>query len=389
MNSSECDSANITQHTDYVIGCLAIILGVLVVVFNVILVVIIKSSKILHTCTNAFVISIAMSEIFHGIFKMVTVASLRLSDSWIPEITCCHLLGFFLITGKTSAIWSLMMLAIDRCIAIYKPVQYSSMITPFSTGTAIIFVWLSSGLIGSIPFWGSISYEYDNYELICLFSRKSGKHHVMTVAILSMFLPTLIIFISICIIINEARSRHRIVALATLPIFLANIQPKTRLNTFRAVRSLFVIVFSYLIFCFPETVIFVLKLYHQSCLPKQLFDFKSIWTMMCCMVTPIAITVCNRNYSKRLRHLICKKCCRRKNTIKTSHFSVSTGLHSILEASYTISHFRPIPSNIILLASESSRQHLRNSVHANPAAQSRTLFEKPMFRKTLSSPDCY
>jgi hypothetical protein len=48
MNSSECDSANITQHTDYVIGCLAIILGVLVVVFNVILVVIIKSSKILH-----------------------------------------------------------------------------------------------------------------------------------------------------------------------------------------------------------------------------------------------------------------------------------------------------------------------------------------------------
>jgi hypothetical protein len=37
MNSSECDSANITQHTDYVIGCLAIILGVLVVGFNVIL----------------------------------------------------------------------------------------------------------------------------------------------------------------------------------------------------------------------------------------------------------------------------------------------------------------------------------------------------------------
>jgi hypothetical protein len=106
---------------------------------------------------NAFVISIAMSEIFHGIFKMVTVASLRLSDNWIPEITYCHLLGFFLITGRTSAIWSLMMLAIDRCIAIYKPVQYSSMITPFSTGSAIIFIWLSSGLIGSIPFWGSIS----------------------------------------------------------------------------------------------------------------------------------------------------------------------------------------------------------------------------------------
>ncbi|XP_052081076.1 melatonin receptor type 1B-A-like [Mytilus californianus] len=385
MNNSACE--HLISKPDYTIAAFAILFAILTIVCNLMLVVVIQSTKRLHTCTNAFVTSLALSDFIHGCFKMPFVAVANLFANWVPDSSLCHVLAYFMTTGRISATLSLTMLSVDRCIAIYKPVQYSSLITSYSTGIVILCLWIISCLIACIPFIEHISYHFDAQESLCMFSGLSWTIHVLTLTIMSTLIPTLVIIIALCIIVREARFRHRIFAVATVPIVLSNVQPKNPLKTLRAMRSLFFIAFAYLIFCIPEAIWFVVKVNMTDCLSSKLVNFKTIWSMLCCFMTPVIIAIFNKSYHKRLRHLICRKCCR-NNSKKVSDFSVSTGLHSILEASYTISHFRPIPKNIILLASKSSRVHLRNSVHANPTAQSRTLFEKPMLLKAMSSPEC-
>lgn len=382
MNNTACE--HLSSKPNYTIAVFAILLAFFTIVCNLMLIFVIKSTKRLHTCTNAFVTSLAVSDFIHGCLKMPFVAVANLNENWVPDSSLCHVLAYVMTTGRISATLSLTMLSIDRCIAIYKPVQYSSIITPFSTGIVILNLWIISFLIACIPFMGHISYHFDTQESLCMFTGLSWTFHVLILTIMSTFIPTLVIIVALCIIVREARFRHRIFALATVPIVLSNVQPKNPIKTLRAMRSLFFIAFAHLIFCIPEAIWFLVKVHVTDCLSTKLVNFKTIWSMICCFMTPVIIAIFNKSYHKRLHHLICRKCCRSSRK-KVSDFSVSTGLHSILEASYTISHFRPIPKNIILLASESSRVHLRNSVQANPTAQSRTLFEKPMLRKAMSS----
>ncbi|ELU12054.1 hypothetical protein CAPTEDRAFT_57370, partial [Capitella teleta] len=127
-------------------------LALVALIANTLLVWVIVKSAQLRTWTNAFIVSIASSDIIFAVF-VILPAALFVNISPTSPRSCMATGSFSVLTQSVTSL-SLMMVSIDRCIAVTWPLKYTITVTSASVTIMLLVVWLMSLAMAVMPLMG-------------------------------------------------------------------------------------------------------------------------------------------------------------------------------------------------------------------------------------------
>ncbi|XP_078025276.1 trace amine-associated receptor 8a-like [Epinephelus lanceolatus] len=116
-------------------------LTLLTVTLNLLVIISISNFRQLHTPTNLILLSLAVSDLFVSLAVMpLAIISLQ-SCGFLGKITCAflYLLGF---TLTSASVGNMVLISVDRYVAICDPLRYSSMITLSRVQICVCLCWL-------------------------------------------------------------------------------------------------------------------------------------------------------------------------------------------------------------------------------------------------------
>ncbi|XP_078069619.1 adenosine A2c receptor [Mustelus asterias] len=150
-NSTLPNVTAVTLNLPYAVA--ELVIAVTSTVGNALVCVAVLRDHRLRTITNYFLVSLAVADFCVG---ALAVPCAILTDLGIPRhnFHLCVLMLSVLIMLTQSSIFSLLAVAIERYVAIFRPLRYQSIVTPRNASATIAITWLLSLLIGLVPLMG-------------------------------------------------------------------------------------------------------------------------------------------------------------------------------------------------------------------------------------------
>ena len=337
--TSDCVITSIVL-TTFVVG-----VGTATLVLNLTLITIIVSTKSLRRCANYLIISLAGSETING-GTMLTFAALSQSelvnDSSVDQICSCVSFGTSL--GRSSATLVLMMIAIERCIAISKPLAYSRLITTKRIVLSLSILWLLSIGFTLLSFTVIKSkYKLNGIRTMCVQNDKLDKNIVRAHVTMLFILPLIVTYSCIIVIFREAKLRHRVFAMAVLPLAMtSNITQNVWFNktTKKALRSLTCIATIYFLLHIPRVSLLLFETSTEN-IRDDVNNVISLTSQVCestcCIVTSLMITIFNGTYRARFCELCCYCKTKSLQTLDvSSSFAVVSGLRQAMDTTIAV-----------------------------------------------------
>uniref|UniRef100_A0A8B9RGT9 G-protein coupled receptors family 1 profile domain-containing protein n=1 Tax=Astyanax mexicanus TaxID=7994 RepID=A0A8B9RGT9_ASTMX len=119
-------------------------ISVCTVILNLLVIISISHFKQLHTPTNLLILSLAAADLLVGMFVM-PVKIMQLRDScWYFGDTACSVSEIIISYSMTTSLYHLVLIAVDRCIAVSDPLHYPTRITVCKTSLFIFLSWTFS-----------------------------------------------------------------------------------------------------------------------------------------------------------------------------------------------------------------------------------------------------
>lgn len=123
------------------------------VLLNLLVIISISHFKQLHTPTNLLIMSLAVADLLVGLIVM-PVNILDLVDScWYFGETMCSLYPVVNYISVSASAGSLVFIAVDWYIAVYKPLLYSTQVTIPKTSLFIVLTWSCAILYNTLFFF--------------------------------------------------------------------------------------------------------------------------------------------------------------------------------------------------------------------------------------------
>ena len=342
MNNSS-KPCNCVEHTfsNAVVISVVIVTAVLAVVttiWNCILIFIIARTPVLHTLTNALIVSLAIGELLAGVVVMPFSAATWFHESQPFSSTVCSFVGFMTSLHSSSISFGILTVSLDRCVAISRPLQYSRYINRNSVIAMISAVWSISLVFSLFPVFGRGSYGYSHYYRRCITQMFVQTSFSVVSFITCQVLPAFVIIITLIIIVSEARSHHRVIAIAQLAIAMysgpaAAAGFNYSRSTFRAMRTFLVITIMYLVSYLPLALYSLIVIGNRSLQSNSTFIVLTLMSFVCCLATPLIITTFNSKFKLSIQMMFQRKTKVAPGHVDSDTFTISTGLHSVLDTS--------------------------------------------------------
>jgi len=143
--------------SEIVIAILCLIVFLLSVIGNFLVISVIIRYKRLKNATNYILLSLAIADLTVTFCVMLPATIQDIFQEWIWSEFLCKSYIALDITCCTASILHLLLVAIDRYIAIFNPLTYQQMIRKWHIFSMVIFVWTLSFSMSFIPiFMGNI-----------------------------------------------------------------------------------------------------------------------------------------------------------------------------------------------------------------------------------------
>ncbi|WAR01650.1 GP161-like protein [Mya arenaria] len=140
---------------------------------------------------------------------MPFVVTSLISQEWWFGSFWCHASGFGMNLIFTASTFTLLLIAIDRYLAVAKPLHYSMTMTSKRASVMIASVWFSAILCSLPPLLGWNSYEFQRYKISCMTVAYSKHHRDRSYSIflvtVCFILPSCIIMWAYCSIFKAAK----------------------------------------------------------------------------------------------------------------------------------------------------------------------------------------
>lgn len=163
------DTLNQTQSTSFfgsttgssIIAVLtAIICGLVIILSllgNTLVVFVILRYKRLQNATNFILLSLAIADLTVSILVMIPSMIYDIGKKWTFGEIFCKFYNSFDITCCTASILHLLLVALDRYVAIFKPLSYRNLVRKLHVFAIVAFVWLLSACISFIPIFSGLN----------------------------------------------------------------------------------------------------------------------------------------------------------------------------------------------------------------------------------------
>lgn len=186
-------------------------------------------NRSLRTVTNIFILNLATTDFLLSVLCMPFAMVSCIIDDWIFGDLMCSIYGLILSTLCIASILTLVLVAIDRYMAIKYPLKYCIYLTNKACIFMLAFVWLVAAIYSLLPAlgWGS-GYAYIKVESICRpeFETPQKDNGFTSFLFVSCFvIPFTILAFLYVSILWTARKQFRQVHHAAKPNFI-NVQPR-------------------------------------------------------------------------------------------------------------------------------------------------------------------
>ena len=163
--------------------------------------------------TNYFIANLAVADCLLGIAVLPFSATLEIVDRWLFGSIFCDVWAAVDVLCCTASILSLCVISVDRYVGVTRPLQHSIIMSERRAAFVIALVWLVSGIISVVPFfgWEADTPMPDPYK--CEVTKQLG--YVMFSVSCSFYVPLLIILIVYYRVYREALSQSRCLASGT------------------------------------------------------------------------------------------------------------------------------------------------------------------------------
>uniref|UniRef100_A0A3Q3QQ00 G-protein coupled receptors family 1 profile domain-containing protein n=1 Tax=Monopterus albus TaxID=43700 RepID=A0A3Q3QQ00_MONAL len=152
LNTS-CMKPNLRQSESILLHVLVFI-SVLTVALNLLVIISVSHFRQLHTPTNLLLLSLAVSDVFAGLV-VTPVEVVRHTTCWLIGDLMCFLYNYVSCIIDVASVVNLVLISVDRYVAICCPLHYSTRITVTRVKICLGLCWLYS------VFYSSLFLKYD------------------------------------------------------------------------------------------------------------------------------------------------------------------------------------------------------------------------------------
>ncbi|KAL9968700.1 hypothetical protein ACROYT_G020818 [Oculina patagonica] len=162
----------------------------------------------LQTKTNAFVLNLAIADLFLAVFAMPFTFITSIKYEWIFGKAMCQILGALNSIFCEASIMTLTFVSLERFVAIVFPLKYETLVTPRRVKFVIGYIWIQAVLCASSTFIFS-EFAFLKFESICTVNWGRNIAYTLVFVIVFLYVPFLVTAVLYCVILQTAIKQRR------------------------------------------------------------------------------------------------------------------------------------------------------------------------------------
>ncbi|XP_034042469.1 trace amine-associated receptor 13c-like [Thalassophryne amazonica] len=238
--------------------------SVLTVTLNLLVIISVSHFRQLHFPSNLLLLSLAVADFLVGLFVM-PFEILRNSECWFLGPLICSFSAFISITATCVSIGDMVLISVDRYVAVCHPLHYSTRVTVRRVQICIFLCWLCS-VFYIILFLGAGLVQTSSHDSCwgqCEFTITFTG--VTIDIVISFFLPisvVVVLYVRVFVVaVSQARAmRSHVTALTHKP----SVNVRTKKSELKAARALGVVVVVFLICMCPLYTVILSENYFMN-----------------------------------------------------------------------------------------------------------------------------
>lgn len=296
----------------------------------------------LRRMTNFFIISLAVSDLFVALGHLPLRIDLSVhNNNWCFDkapgavTTCAYWIAMDTVFSSAS-ICNLVVISIDRFLAITKPFEYQTRMTKRVGFSLITFVWVYAMLWGvlSLLDWTGESTP-DNphikvtwslsHERIC---QKQDKIYYTTAMAVAFFLPLLIVIVTYSCVFRVAFTQAK--AMASLD---PNKGKKRILRELKATKTIAIVIGAFIVCWLPSFILIVMSFWCVSCFDPFITNralsfairiiFVFVLPVMNSSLNPLIYSLFNKEFRSAFSRMLCRNRGASRSSDATDEVSVT------------------------------------------------------------------
>lgn len=320
----------------------------------VVLLVFQRKPQLLHVA-NRFVLNLLLADLLQTVLVMPFAIAATMPGAWPLDARLCQALVVLMHLFAFAGVNTIIVVSVDRYLAIIHPLSYPTRMTPHLGTNLIICTWVLSFLQSTPPLYGWGAIDFDRHHNVCSVVWSSSLSYSIVVSTFSFWLPVLIMLGCYWMVFRAARRQNALVHPiqtqsysqpcpqdfqgSSSPQRLSLPQPqqvsspdgpssvrgypvRVRHRRFhyhcKAARVVFVIMASYILSMGPYSILNTISMSARAAVPSWLSSLALVLFFLQCCLHPYIYGYMHRSVRKEFLALLCGLFCKQGRTNQSS-----------------------------------------------------------------------
>ncbi|KAM5221509.1 glucose-dependent insulinotropic receptor [Ctenodactylus gundi] len=286
-------------------GVILAVLAFLIIAANALVVVAVLLSMHKNDGVGlCFTLNLAVADTLIGVAISGLVTDQLSSSAQPTQKTLCSLRMAFVTSSAAASVFTVMLIAFDRYLAIKQPLRYFQIMSGLVAGTCIAGLWLVSYLIGFLPLGVSI-FQQTNKLNACSFFAVFHPRFVLTLSCAGFF-PAMLLFVFFYCDMLKIASLHsqQIRNMEHAGAVAGTYRPPRYPSDLKAVRTVSVLIGSFTLSWSPFFVTSIVQVACQECNLYSVLE-KYLWLLGVgnSLLNPLIYAYRQKEVRQQLHHM--------------------------------------------------------------------------------------